>query len=61
MIELHKGHGPLKFKTYQKLVALGLLGVVLGGFSVGLLAANYRRKTLIASALGLMTFFLLAL
>ncbi len=61
MIELHKGHGPLKFKTYQKLVALGLLGVVLGGFLVGLLAANYRRKTLIASALGFVVFFILAL
>ena len=61
MIELHKGHGPLKFKTYQKLVALGLLGVVLGGFVVGLLAANYRRKTLIASALGFVAFFILAL
>jgi len=31
------------------------------GFLVGLLAANYRRKTLIASALGFVVFFILAL
>jgi len=46
MMELHKGHGPKLFKTYQKLVALALIGVVLGGFMVGLLAKAYRRKGL---------------
>jgi len=61
MIELHKGHGPKLFKTYQKLVALALIGVVLGGFFVGLLAKAYRRKTLVASGLGLIVFLILAL
>jgi len=61
MMELHKGHGPTAFKTYQKLVALALMAVVFGGFFVGLLAANYRRKTLIASGLGVIVFLLLAL
>jgi len=58
-MELHKGHGPKLFKTYSKLVALGLLGVVLGGFLVGFLAPAYRRKTLVATGLGTLLFFAL--
>jgi len=57
LMELHKGHGPTLFKLYQKLVALGLIGVVLGGFLVGILAPAYRRKTLIATGLGTALFF----
>lgn len=61
MIELHKGHGPKLFKTYQKIVAIGLVGVVLGGVLVGLLALAYRRKTLGALAIGTILFLILAL
>ena len=61
MIELHKGHGPKLFKLYQKVVALGLIGVVLGGVMVGLLARAYRRKTLTALAIGTILFLILAL
>jgi len=60
-MELHKGHGPKLFKNYQKLVALGLIGVVLGGFFVGILAKAYRRKTLIATGLGTVLFFVLVM
>jgi len=60
-MELHKGHGPKLFKLYQKLVALGLIGVVLGGFLVGILAPAYRRKTLIATGLGTVIFFAIAM
>ncbi|MEE9329902.1 MAG: hypothetical protein V3V30_07155, partial [Parvularculaceae bacterium] len=59
LMELHKGHGPQLFKTYQKLVALGLMVVVLGGLVVGILAPLYRRKTLIACGIGLLGFVLL--
>lgn len=58
MMELHKGHGPKLFKSYQKLVALLLLGVVLGGILVGLLAKAYRRQTTIAVAMGFVLFLL---
>ena len=61
MMELHKGHGPKAFKTYQKLVALALLFVVLSGTFVGLFAKAYRRKTVIATGLGLIVFLGLAL
>ncbi len=60
-MELHKGHGPKVFKLYQKLVALGLIGVVFGGFFVGILGPAYRRKTLMATGLGAILFFILAL
>ena len=60
-MELHKGHGPKIFKLYQKLVALGLIGVVFGGFFVGILAPAYRRKTLAATGIGTILFFILAL
>lgn len=60
LMELHKGHGPKAFKTYQKFVALGLILVVLGGFLVGILARTYRRKTLLATGVGAVLFFVLA-
>jgi hypothetical protein len=61
LIELHKGHGPTLFKTYQKLVALGLIFVMLSGLWMGISNKMMRKKTLIAAALGLATFILLAL
>lgn len=60
LIELHKGHGPSWFKLYQKLVALGLIGVVFGGILVGLLAKAYRRQTSIAVVFGSIIFIFLA-
>ena len=58
LMELHKGHGPKLFKSYQKLVALLLLGVVLGGILVGMLSKAYRRQTGIALVLGVVIFVL---
>ena len=58
MMELHKGHGPQIFKSYQKLVALMLLLVVLGGILVGLMAKAYRRQTVIALVIGGVVFVL---
>ena len=61
MIELHKGHGPRVFKLYQKIVAFTLIGVVLGGVVVGLLAKAWRRPTLVAMAVGTLVFVVLVL
>jgi len=58
MMELHKGHGPQIFKSYQKLVALLLLAVVFGGILVGLMAKAYRRQTVVAVAIGMVVFVL---
>lgn len=60
MMELHKGHGPELFKTYQKFVALMLLLVVFGGILVGLLAKAYRRQTTIAVVVGTLVFVVVA-
>lgn len=59
LMELHMGHGPQLFKTYQKFVAVLLLAVVLVGILVGLLAKAYRRQTVIAVAIGGVVFVLL--
>lgn len=61
MIELHKGHGPTLFKLYQKLVAILLIMVVLGGVLVGLLSKAYRGKTLVSLVFGVVVFLFLAL
>lgn len=58
MMELHKGHGPQIFKSYQKLVALLLIAVVLGGIFVGLMAKAYRRQTVVAVVAGVVVFIL---
>jgi hypothetical protein len=60
MIELHKGHGPQAFKTYQIGAAISLFLVVLGGLLVGLLAPAYRKKTIASAAVGTLAFILLA-
>ncbi len=59
MMELHKGHGPQLFKSYQKLVALLLLLVVFGGILVGLMAKAYRRQTVTAVVAGVAVFILI--
>lgn len=56
MMEIHKGHGPKILRTYHKLVALTLILVVFGGLFVGLLAHAYRRKTIIATVIGLVVY-----
>lgn len=61
LVELHKGHGPTAFKTFQKVFALGLLCVILSGLWLGLSAAHLRRKTLLTAAGGVAVFLLLAL
>ncbi len=59
MMELHKGHGPALFKTYQLIAGIALFLVIVGGLVVGLMARAYRRKTLVSLALGTMAFWAL--
>ena len=58
-IEIHKGHGPTLLKTYHKIVALLLMGVVFGGIGVGILAKTYRRKTIGAVIFGTLLYLVL--
>jgi len=58
-MELHKGHGPVAFKWYQKFVALALFFVVLSGFWLGLASKVLRKQSLIVSAAGLVVFLAL--
>lgn len=59
MIELHKGHGPSIFKTFQKIFAVGMLFIMLSGLWLGLSALRLRNRTAVASVAGLVVFGLL--
>jgi len=52
LIELHKGHGPLLFKTYQQILALALLLVVCSGTWLGISSGMLRRSTLTLTGAG---------
>ena len=60
IVELHKGHGPLAFKAFQKLLASGLIVIVISGLWLGLSSPKLRKKSLISSALGGLVFLWLA-
>lgn len=61
MIELHKGHGPGAFKTFQKIFALGLIFIMLSGLWLGISAARLRKSTLLTAAAGSVAFVILLL
>lgn len=61
MIELHKGHGPGLFRTLQKILAVGLLIVILSGLWLGIANRGSRTKSLTALAAGTVLFILLIL
>ena len=61
MIELHMGHGPTAYKTYQKVFAAGMLFIILTGLWLGLSSARLRVSTAMISGAGVLLFFWLAL
>lgn len=61
MIELHKGHGPTAFKTFQKVFAVGLIFMMLSGLWLGLSTTRLRRSTLLTTVAGTVVFALLVL
>jgi len=61
MIELHMGHGPSAYKTYQQFFAAGMLFVMLSGLWLGLSSDRLRTTTLITSGSGLLLFAVLVL
>jgi hypothetical protein len=61
MIELHKGHGPTAFKTFQKVFAVGMVFIILSGLWLGLTAPRLVRNTTISFGAGLALFLVLVL
>ena len=53
LVELHKGHGPGLFKTLQKIMAVGLVIILLSGFWLGVSSEALRAPTLITTIAGL--------
>lgn len=56
MMELHMGHGPSWFKTFQKVFAAGMVFIILSGLWLGLSSPRLRRNTLISAGTGLVVF-----
>ena len=61
MIELHMGHGPTAYKTYQQVFAAGMLFIILSGLWLGLSSARLRLSTAVISSAGVLLFLWLAL
>jgi len=61
IIELHKGHGPTIFKTFQKFTAIGLFLILISGLYLGLTSPAFKNKTLVISGLGLLSFLIFAM
>jgi len=61
MIELHMGHGPLAYKTYQKIFAAGMLIIILSGLWAGLSSTKLRGPTATVAGGGLLVFAVLAM
>ena len=58
LIELHKGHGPIIFKNFQKFMAAGLLFILVSGVALGFISSRLRVLTVIVSVAGLIVFTL---
>jgi len=54
LVELHKGHGPGLFKTIQKIMAVGLVVILLSGFWLGISSETLRGPTLMTTIAGLL-------
>ena len=61
MIELHMGHGPTAYKTYQQVFAAGMLFIILSGLWLGLSSTRLRLSTAVISGTGVLLFLWLAL
>jgi hypothetical protein len=61
MIELHMGHGPTAYKSYERVFAVGMLFIILTGLWLGLSSARLRFSTAVISGAGVLLFFWLAL
>jgi len=59
IVELHKGHGPMLFKNFQKLLALGLLFIVISGLWLGLSSRMLRVPSALAAVSGLLVMLVL--
>ena len=60
MIELHMGHGPTAYKSYQKAFAAGMLFIILTVLWLGL-SVRLRFSTAVISGVGVLLFLGLAL
>ncbi|MEE4245690.1 MAG: PepSY-associated TM helix domain-containing protein [Kangiellaceae bacterium] len=61
IIELHKGHGPNMFRTFQIITAIGLVITLISGLWLGLTSPVLKQKSLVLTGAGALIFILLAI
>lgn len=61
MMELHMGHGPVAFKSFQKFFAAGMILIILSGLWLGLSSTRLRIRTAAAAGFGAVAFLVAAL
>ena len=59
LMELHKGHGPSAFKTFQKVFAVALTFIICSGLWLGISNVRLRRSALLTATAGAFVFALL--
>lgn len=58
MIELHKGHGPRLFRSFEMIFGLGLILIALSGVWLAVLVPAYRKKLVFSFLAGALFFAL---
>ncbi|GAB4015162.1 MAG: hypothetical protein Fur0010_13920 [Bdellovibrio sp.] len=61
MIEIHKGHGPIALKWFQKFLGIGLFLITLSGMWLGFSLARDKTATLVLSSMGFVVLAILYL
>lgn len=56
LVQLHKAKGGTPFKVFAAFLAGSLILILASGFVMALQISSYRRQSLVAAALGLVTF-----
>lgn len=58
MIELHKGHGPRLFRSFEMIFGVGLILIALSGVWLAVLVPMYRKKLVLSFLAGALFFAL---
>lgn len=61
VVELHKGHGPGWFKTFQKFAAIGLTFILLSGLWIAMMTPPLRRMAITLTSAGIVVWLALIL
>ena len=61
VVELHKGHGPTWFKTFQKLAAFGLAFILISGLWIAMMTPPLRKMAITLTSAGFVVWLILVM